>query len=106
MAVKTYKYNDKTQLTEHFNVQEWKCKCGKKHDIKIHSDLPPLLEKLMEKIGATVGNIYSGYRCATHDKNVGGNGSSNRSHGGPSRSCTRCRWPYEPCKYPCLEAGR
>ena len=82
MGIITYKNDDRTQLTTHFNVREWKCKCGKKHDIKIHSDLPPLLEKLMEKIGATVGNIYSGYRCATHDKNVGGNGSSNRSHGG------------------------
>ena len=35
MSVKTYKYNDKTQLTKHFNVQEWKCKCGKNHEIKI-----------------------------------------------------------------------
>lgn len=82
MGIVTYKNNDKTQLTTHFNVKEWKCKCGQNHDIKIHSDLPVLLEKVMDKIGAKVGNIYSGYRCSTHDKKVGGNGSSNRSHGG------------------------
>lgn len=82
MGIITYKNNDKTQLTPHFNVKEWKCKCGKSHDIKIHSDLPILLEELRTKLNASAGNIYSGYRCATHDKNVGGNGASNRSHSG------------------------
>ena len=28
MAVKTYANNDRTQLSAHFNVQEFKCKCG------------------------------------------------------------------------------
>jgi len=74
MAVKTYKYNDKTQLTKHFNVQEWKCKCGKNHEIKIDDKLPILLENLLEKLGAAHGNIYSGYRCPEYDKKVGGSG--------------------------------
>lgn len=82
MAVKTYKYNDKTQLTEHFRVSEWKCKCGKNHEIKIDDKLPKLLEELRTKLNASAGNIYSGYRCIDHDKAVGGSGSSNRSHGG------------------------
>ena len=82
MAIKTYKYNDKTKLTEHFGVWEFRCKCGKNHDILIDDKLPVLLEKLRAKLNASSGNIYSGYRCVTHDKNVGGSGGSNRSHGG------------------------
>ena len=82
MALKTYKYNGKTKLTEHFGVWEFRCKCGKNHDILIDDQLPILLEKLRAKLNASSGNIYSGYRCVTHDKKVGGSGSSNRSHGG------------------------
>ena len=82
MAIKTYKYNDKTQLTKHCNVQEFKCKCGKNHDILIDDRLPQLIENVMVEIGATIAVIYSGYRCINHDKAVGGSGSSNRSHGG------------------------
>ena len=74
MAVKSYKYNDKTQLTKHFKVSEWKCKCGKNHDIKIDEKMPILLENLLVKLGAAHGNIYSGYRCPEHDKKVGGSG--------------------------------
>ena len=81
MAVKTYKYNDKTQLTEHFNVQEWKCKCGKNHEIKIDDKLPVLLEKLLKELGASHGNIYSGYRCPEYDKKVGGRGTGSHTLG-------------------------
>ena len=76
MSMKTYKYEDNTQLTQHFRVSEWRCKCGKKHEVKIDSDLPILLEKLMSKIGANVGNISSGYRCPAHEKEIGGSGSN------------------------------
>lgn len=81
MSVKTYKYNDKTRLSEHFNVQEFKCKCGRNHEIKIDSNLPNILEKLMIKIGANVGNISSGYRCKAHDKAVGGSGKGSHVEG-------------------------
>lgn len=73
--IKTYKYNNRTQLTKHFNVQEFKCKCGKNHSIKIDSDLCPTLEKVFTKLNAKVCNINSGYRCKAHDKAVGGSGS-------------------------------
>lgn len=78
----SFKYNDNTQLTKHFKVQEWKCKCGKNHDIIIDDKLPILLEKLMDKIGAEHGNIYSGYRCPSHNKAVGSKGTTNYSHSG------------------------
>ena len=79
--IKTYKYNDRTQLTTHINVQEFKCKCGRNHDIKIDSDLCPTLEKVMTKLNAKAGNIYSGYRCPAHDKAVGGSGSGSHVQG-------------------------
>lgn len=73
--IKSYKYNDKTQLSKHFNVQEFRCKCGKTHNIKIDSNLAPTLEKVMTKLNAKAGNIFSGHRCSSHDKKVGGTGS-------------------------------
>ena len=46
MAVKTYASNDRTQLSAHFNVQEFKCKCGQSHDILISDELIQKLEEL------------------------------------------------------------
>lgn len=80
--MKKYSYNQGVQITKHFNSNEFRCKCNSKHDIYIDEKLPTLLENLMTKIGAVRGDIYSGYRCSAHDKAVGGNGASNRSHGG------------------------
>lgn len=79
--IKEYKYNDATKLSEHFKVSEFKCKCGGNHNIKIDTDLVELLEKLRTKLNAKSGNIYSGYRCPTHDKNVGGSGSGPHTEG-------------------------
>ena len=81
MAIKTYKYNDKSKLSTHFKVSEFKCKCGKNHDILIDSDLIKLLEKIRSKLGASSCNIYSGYRCSSHDKKVGGSGSGPHTKG-------------------------
>ena len=75
MAVKTYKANDTTQLTEHFNVQEFRCKCGSDHDILIDDDLPAYLEKLFPVLDLTSISINSGHRCSAHDKSVGGSGT-------------------------------
>lgn len=81
MKIIEYNHSDKTQLTSHYKVSEWKCKCGKVHSIKIADTLPPLLEKLMSKIGAVRGDLSSGYRCPTHDKKVGGSGSGPHTQG-------------------------
>ena len=74
MAVKSYKYNDKTQLSPHFNVQEFRCKCGKQHDILIADELISHLELLFSELGCSMITINSGHRCAAHDKAVGGSG--------------------------------
>ena len=53
MAVKNYSCSDNTQLSEHFNVQEFRCKCGKTHDILIADELITKLETLFEKLNCS-----------------------------------------------------
>ncbi len=72
--MKTYKSTDKTQLTEHFNVSEFKCKCGGSHDTRLDEALIQKLEQLHKALNCSKIIVNSGYRCSTHDKNVGGNG--------------------------------
>lgn len=71
----TYNYNDKKQLSQHFNVQEFKCKCGKAHDIIIDNTLVDRLERLYKTADCSRITITSGYRCPTHSRNVGGSAS-------------------------------
>ncbi len=83
--IKTYRYGDTIQLTEHFNSSEFRCKPDTKHnaqhEYKIDDDLVQNLEKLFTVIpqlfGIEISKICltSGYRCPTHDKAVGGLGS-------------------------------
>lgn len=82
--IKTYRYNDVIQLTEHFKSSEFRCKADSKHsaqhDYKIDDELVKGLEKLFTVIpnlfGIKVSKIIltSGYRCYTHDIAVLGNG--------------------------------
>ena len=64
---KHYAYNDKTQLSKHFNVQEFRCKCGKHHDIVINTRLVAGLEKLFETFDCSMIIVNSGYRCPEYD---------------------------------------
>ena len=79
--IKTYKYADNMQLTTHFNVREFCCKCGGNHDTKLDSDLADKLEKLHKALNCSKIIINSGYRCATHDRNVGGSGTGQHVYG-------------------------
>ena len=59
-------------LSEHFSESEFACKhCGKGAD-KISPKLIELLEQLRWNIGGYPLHINSGYRCPTHNANVGG----------------------------------
>ena len=71
----TYNYNDKKQLSQHFNAQEFKCKCGKAHGIIIDNTLVDRLERLYKIADCSRITITSGYRCPTHSRNVGGSAS-------------------------------
>ncbi len=81
MAINSYKYNDTSRLSAHFKVSEFKCKCGKAHDILIDSDLVHLLEKVRSKLNASACNIYSGHRCVNHNKSVGSGSTSPHING-------------------------
>ena len=70
----TYSYSSKTQLSTHFNVSEFKCKCGTVHETKVDEALITMLEKIYKKLNASKCIVESGYRCVAHDKAVGGNG--------------------------------
>lgn len=76
-----YKYTDQTQLAEHFNVREFRCKCGKSHDILINPTLVDKLEKLHKALNCKSIIINSGHRCANHDKAVGGSGTGQHVSG-------------------------
>ncbi|MDE5861790.1 MAG: hypothetical protein K2H28_06295, partial [Ruminococcus sp.] len=58
----TYKSTDRTQLAEHFNLSESRCKCGKNHDTILNPELPAKLEKLHKTLNCSKIIINSGYR--------------------------------------------
>ena len=87
MAVNTYRNTDSTQLSAHFNVREFRCKCGKSHSFLIDNDLLEKLEQLHAAFHCSKIIVNSGYRCQTHDKNVGGNGVGQHTKGTAADIC-------------------
>ena len=87
MSVKAYSNTDHTQLSPHFNVQEFPCKCGNSHDILISSELIDKLEQLYTVLNCSKIIVTSGYRCPTHDKNVGGTSTGQHTKGTAADIC-------------------
>ena len=85
--IKNYEFGDTTQLSPHFNVQEFRCKCGKEHEILLGTELVDKLEKLYSALNCSKIIVTSGYRCTAHDKNVGGNGTSQHTKGNAADIC-------------------
>ncbi|MCM1271093.1 MAG: D-Ala-D-Ala carboxypeptidase family metallohydrolase [Ruminococcus flavefaciens] len=85
--IKKYEPGDNTQLSPHFNVQEFKCKCRQPHDILIAEELVDNLEKLYSALNCSKIIVTSGYRCVAHDKNVGGSGSGQHTKGNAADIC-------------------
>lgn len=83
----TYQFDDKTQLSAHFNVQEFKCQCGKSHDILIDGGLIDKLEALYTALNCSKIIVTSGYRCSEHDKAVGGTGGGQHTKGTAADVC-------------------
>lgn len=76
---KTWAVLDKAKNVRHFKVKEFACKhCG---EIKIDINLLVKLEELRRAIGNRPIIINSGYRCPTHNKNVGGAKNSQHMYG-------------------------
>ena len=82
-----YQYSDSTQITQHFNAKEFRCKCGKEHAFSISNELVDKLEKLYAALNCSKIIVTSGYRCPTHDKNVGGNGTGQHTLGNAADIC-------------------
>lgn len=76
-----YSFNDQSQLTEHFNMSEFRCKCGGTHDTILNPELPEKLENLFKILNCSAIVITSGYRCPTHSLNVGGSASDYHTKG-------------------------
>ena len=87
MSIKEYKHTDNTQLSPHFNVREFRCKCGDTHDILISDELIQKLEELYTALGCSKIIVTSGYRCPTHDKNVGGTSTGQHTKGTAADIC-------------------
>lgn len=69
------------QLTKHFNEDEFRCRhCGALPEGGMDPKLIHQLECLRCKVGKPL-TINSGFRCATHNKNVGGAKSSQHLKG-------------------------
>lgn len=82
-----YSYDDKTQLSEHFNVQEFRCKCGKNHDILVSENLIQLLEKLYIKLNCSKIIVTSGHRCSEYDRRIGNSGTGQHIIGNAADVC-------------------
>ena len=72
MAIKTYKKTDTSKLSTNFRVSEFACHGnGCCSTVMIDEQLVKFVQKIRDHFGKPV-TINSGYRCATHNKNVGG----------------------------------
>lgn len=79
--IEIYDYNSSKQLSEHFNVSEFRCKCGRNHNTEINPELISKLEVLYKQLNCKKIIVNSGYRCSAHDKAVGGNGYGQHTKG-------------------------
>ena len=87
MAILTYKFDDQTQLSPHFNVREFRCSCGKSHETLLASELVDKLEQLYTALNCSKIIVTSGYRCPEHDKAVGGTSSGQHTKGTAADVC-------------------
>ena len=99
MAIKTYKKGDATKLSANFRAREFDCKCyGKCNETKIDEQLVAYLQKIRDHFGKPV-DITSGYRCAEHNKAVGGVSSSLHTKGQAADFVIDGVDPYDIAKY-------
>lgn len=99
MAIKTYTKTDRINLSKNFNLNEFICKGnGCCTTAKIDVKLVDFLQKIRDHFNAPV-TINSAYRCATHNKNVGGASSSYHTKGQAADIVVKNVKPSEVAKY-------
>ena len=99
MAIKTYSKGSEEKLSDNFYVSEFACHgkgcCG---IVKVDEKLVSDLQKIRNHFGKPV-TINSGYRCSTHNKNVGGVSNSYHTNGQAVDITVKDVAPAEVAKY-------
>ena len=99
MAIKTYKKTDTSKLSTNFRVSEFACHGnGCCSTVMIDEQLVKFVQKIRDHFGKPV-TINSGYRCATHNKNVGGATGSLHAKGQAADIAVEGVTPAEVAKY-------
>ena len=99
MSVKTYTKGAKTKLSDNFNVSEFACHgSGCCSTVLIDEQLVTYLQKIRDHFGKPV-TISSGYRCAKHNKSVGGATASRHAKGMAADIVIQGVAPAEVAKY-------
>lgn len=99
MAISTYRKDYRTQLSNNFKSNEFACKGkGCCSSVKIDSKLVDYVQKIRDHFGKPV-TINSGYRCAKHNKAVGGASGSYHTKGMAADIVVKDVKPKEVAKY-------
>jgi hypothetical protein len=99
MAIKTYKKGSKEKLSENFKVSEFACHGdGCCTTVLIDEQLVVYLQKIRDHFGKPI-TITSAYRCATHNKNVGGVSNSRHAKGQAADISVKGVTPAEVAKF-------
>lgn len=99
MAIRIYRKTDRTKLSNNFRASEFACHGkGCCSTVKIDEKLVVYLQKIRDHFGKAV-TITSGYRCATHNRNVGGASGSNHTKGMAADIVVSGVAPAEVAKY-------
>lgn len=99
MAIKTYKKDQKIKLSANFNSNEFACKGkGCCSATLIDEKLVGFLQKIRTHFGKSVV-INSAYRCAKHNKAVGGASGSRHTKGQAADIVVSGVKPKEVAKY-------
>lgn len=99
MAIKTHKKTDSTKLSANFKVSEFACKGkGCCTTVLIDEQLVAYLQQIRDHFGKPL-IITSAYRCATHNKKVGGASGSRHTKGQAADFYIKGIAPAEIAKY-------
>ncbi len=99
MAVRTYAKTDSRKLSENFRAKEFACKgSGCCTQVLVDEKLVEYLQKIRDHFGKAV-TVNSAYRCATHNKKVGGATSSRHTKGQAADIKVKDVAPAEVAKY-------
>ena len=81
MAIVKYARTAKGKITTNLSIEEFHCKCGQCSETVHDEALSFGLQKIRSHFGRPL-IINSGYRCPTHNANVGGSPQSYHVNGG------------------------